>query len=149
MELIDGKKIAAEIKQELADEVSRMKADGKKTPHLVAVLVGNDGASETYVASKVKACREVGFKSEVIQYVKVQIEDCKEIFESTVLKNEVVDRLLYSKKDVHYKHPEDIPFMAKQTRIVLENCGRVDAESLDEYIAAAKILEPGSSRAPP
>lgn len=73
---------------------------------------------------------------EVIQYVKVQIEDCKEIFENTVLKNEVVDRLLYSKKDVHYKHPEDIPFMAKQTRIVLENCGRVDAESLDEYIAA-------------
>ncbi len=48
----------------------------------------------------------------------------------------MVERLLYSKKDVHYRHPEDIPFMAKQTRIVLENCGRVDAESLDEYIAA-------------
>ncbi len=73
---------------------------------------------------------------EVIQYVKVQIEDCKEIFDSSVVGNEVVERLLYSKKDVHYKHPEDIPFMAKQTRIVLENCGRVDAESLDEYIAA-------------
>lgn len=73
---------------------------------------------------------------EVIQYVKVQIDDCKEIFESSVIGNEVVERLLYSKKDVHYKHPEDIPFMAKQTRIVLENCGRVDAESLDEYIAA-------------
>ncbi len=68
MELIDGKKIAAEIKQELADEVSRMKAEGKKTPHLVAVLVGNDGASETYVASKVKACREVGFKSTELRY---------------------------------------------------------------------------------
>ncbi len=68
MELIDGKKIAAEIKQELADEVIRMKAEGKKTPHLVAVLVGNDGASETYVASKVKACREVGFKSTELRY---------------------------------------------------------------------------------
>jgi len=73
---------------------------------------------------------------EVIQYVKVQVEDCQEIFENTVLGSEVVERLLYSKKDVVYKHPEDIPFMAKQTRIVLENCGRVDAESLDEYIAA-------------
>ena len=73
---------------------------------------------------------------ETIQYVKVQKEDCQEIFEQTVLHGEVVERLLYSKKDVHYRHPEDIPFMAKQTRIVLENCGRVDAESLDEYIAA-------------
>ena len=54
MELIDGKKIAAQVKQELADEVKRMKAAGAKTPHLVAVLVGNDPASETYVASKVK-----------------------------------------------------------------------------------------------
>ena len=52
MELIDGKKIAAQVKQELADEVKRMKAAGAKTPHLVAVLVGNDPASETYVASK-------------------------------------------------------------------------------------------------
>ena len=73
---------------------------------------------------------------ETIQYVKVQKEDCQEIFEQTVLRGEVVERLLYAKKDVHYRHPEDIPFMAKQTRIVLENCGRVDAESLDEYIAA-------------
>lgn len=68
MELIDGKKIASLVKQELADEVSRMKAAGKKTPHLVAVLVGNDPASETYVASKVKACQEVGFKSTEMRY---------------------------------------------------------------------------------
>ena len=73
---------------------------------------------------------------EVIQYVKVQPEDCREIFERSVVGGEVIDRLLYAKKDVHYIHPEDIPFMAKQTRIVLENCGRVDAESLDEYIAS-------------
>lgn len=68
MELIDGKKIAAQVKQELADEVARMKAAGKKTPHLAAVLVGNDPASETYVASKVKACQEVGFKSTELRY---------------------------------------------------------------------------------
>lgn len=68
MELIDGKKISAQIKQELADEVARLKAEGHKIPHLVAVLVGNDPASETYVASKVKACREVGFKSTELRY---------------------------------------------------------------------------------
>lgn len=68
MELIDGKKIAAQVKQELADEVTRLKAAGHKTPHLVAVLVGNDPASETYVASKVKACQEVGFKSTEMRY---------------------------------------------------------------------------------
>ncbi len=68
MELIDGKKISAQIKQELADEVVRLKTEGKKVPHLVAVLVGNDAASETYVASKVKACREVGFKSTELRY---------------------------------------------------------------------------------
>lgn len=68
MELIDGKKIAAQIKQELTDEVNRLKAIGAKVPHLAAVLVGNDPASETYVASKVKACQEVGFKSSELRY---------------------------------------------------------------------------------
>ncbi len=68
MELIDGKKIAALIKQELADEVGALKAQGHKIPHLVAVLVGDDPASETYVASKVKACQEVGFKSTELRY---------------------------------------------------------------------------------
>ena len=68
MQLIDGKKIAAEIKSEIALEVQQMKAKGLKTPHLAAVLVGHDGASETYVAGKVKACEEVGFKSTLIRY---------------------------------------------------------------------------------
>lgn len=68
MELIDGKKIAVQVKQELADEVGRIKAQGGRAPHLVAVLVGNDPASETYVASKVKACQEVGFKSTELRY---------------------------------------------------------------------------------
>lgn len=73
---------------------------------------------------------------EVIQYVKVQPDDCRDIFEQTVKGNEVIPRLLYSKGEVQYKHPEEIPFIAKQTRIVLENCGKFDSESLDEYIAA-------------
>lgn len=68
MEIIDGKKISAQIKQEIADEVARFVAEGKKVPHLVAVLVGNDGASETYVASKVKACQAVGMKSSELRH---------------------------------------------------------------------------------
>lgn len=68
MKLIDGKLIATQIKKEIAEEVAQIKADGGKTPHLAAVLVGHDGGSETYVASKVKACEEVGFKSSLIRY---------------------------------------------------------------------------------
>lgn len=68
MELIDGRKIAAEMKLEMAREVEDIKSRGLKIPHLAAVLVGHDGASETYVAGKVKACGEVGFKSTLIRY---------------------------------------------------------------------------------
>ena len=74
--------------------------------------------------------------SQVIQYTKVQEKDCEEIFERSVMGNEVLDHLLYKQKGVSYEKPEEIPFIAKQTRLVLENCGKVDAESLDEYIAS-------------
>lgn len=68
MKLIDGKQCAADIKAEIAQEVQQLKAQGKKTPHLAAILVGHDGGSETYVAHKVKACEEVGFKSTLIRF---------------------------------------------------------------------------------
>ncbi len=68
MKLIDGKAIAAQIKQEIAQEVIQIKAAGGKTPHLAAVLVGHDGGSETYVANKVRSCEEIGFKSTLIRY---------------------------------------------------------------------------------
>ena len=78
-----------------------------------------------------------------VQYVKVQPDDVKEIYEHTILGNDVIERLLYQKGEKKYVQPEDIPFIAKQTRIVLENCGKLDAESLDEYLAAGgfKALE--------
>lgn len=68
MQLIDGKAIAAQIKKEIAAEVKEIMAKGGKQPHLAAILVGHDGGSETYVASKVKACEECGFKSTLIRY---------------------------------------------------------------------------------
>lgn len=68
MQLIDGKAISAQMKKEIAEEVAQIKATGGKTPHLAAVLVGHDGGSETYVASKVRTCEEVGFKSSLIRF---------------------------------------------------------------------------------
>ncbi|GET46805.1 bifunctional methylenetetrahydrofolate dehydrogenase/methenyltetrahydrofolate cyclohydrolase FolD [Capnocytophaga felis] len=67
MRLLDGKKTSEQIKQEIAEEVKQIKARGGKVPHLAAVLVGNDGASLTYVGSKVKACEKVGFDSTLIE----------------------------------------------------------------------------------
>ncbi len=66
MKLIDGKKIALKIKDEIKDQVYKMIELGEKPPHLAAVIVGNDGASLTYVGSKVKSCKQVGFNSTLI-----------------------------------------------------------------------------------
>ena len=84
MELIDGKKVSQEIRKEIAAEVAKMVAEGRKRPHLAAVLVGHDGGSETYVANKIKACEECGFVSTL------------ERFESNITEAEllaVVDKL--------------------------------------------------------
>ena len=67
MILLDGKKTSADIKQEIANSVKEIKQQGKRVPHLAAVLVGSDGASMTYVGAKVKACEFVGFESTLIK----------------------------------------------------------------------------------
>ncbi len=67
MEILDGKRVSNEIKEEIAAEVAKMKERGEKVPHLAAVLVGNDGASLTYVGSKVRSCKRIGFESTLIQ----------------------------------------------------------------------------------
>ena len=67
MILLDGKKTSATLKQEIAIEVEQLKKENKKVPHLAAILVGDDGASQTYVNAKVKACKLVGFESTLIR----------------------------------------------------------------------------------
>ncbi len=67
MTILDGKKISNDIKDEIADQVKEMKAKGEKVPHLAAVIVGNDGASLTYVGSKVRACERIGFESTLVK----------------------------------------------------------------------------------
>ena len=82
MELLDGKKLSSEIKQELKKETEQLVASGKRAPHLAAILVGNNGASETYVASKAKSCGEVGFKSSLIR------------FEETITEHELLTKIV-------------------------------------------------------
>ncbi len=79
--LLNGKEISAQIKNEIAEEVKNITAKGGKQPHLAAILVGHDGASETYVAHKVKACEQVGFKSSLIR------------FENTITENELISKI--------------------------------------------------------
>lgn len=67
MEILDGKKISNDIKAEIKAEVDQMKERGEKVPHLAAILVGNDGASLTYVGSKVRSCQRIGFESTLVQ----------------------------------------------------------------------------------
>ncbi|MGB5275318.1 MAG: bifunctional 5,10-methylenetetrahydrofolate dehydrogenase/5,10-methenyltetrahydrofolate cyclohydrolase [Flavobacteriaceae bacterium] len=67
MEILDGKKVSNQIKEEITAEVSKMKERGEKVPHLAAIIVGNDGASLTYVGSKVRSCERVGFESTMVR----------------------------------------------------------------------------------
>ena len=87
-QIIDGKKTAADIRQEIAGEVSLLKLSGKKVPHLAAVLVGNNPSSETYVANKVKDCAEVGFRSTLIR------------FADTISENELLDTIGKLNRDI-------------------------------------------------
>jgi len=68
MQLIDGKKVSEDMQASIAAEVKTLLAQGKKQPHLAAILVGNDGGSETYVANKIKTCEKVGFKSTLLRF---------------------------------------------------------------------------------
>jgi methylenetetrahydrofolate dehydrogenase (NADP+) / methenyltetrahydrofolate cyclohydrolase len=68
MQILDGKIVSQSVKDLLKTKTDMLKAAGKKTPHLAAILIGNNGASETYVASKVKTCNEIGFKSTLLRF---------------------------------------------------------------------------------
>ena len=76
----------------------------------------------------------VRIEPEGILYTKVKLSDCEEIVEKTILENEIVERLVYKVEGKPYVKQEDIPFYAKQTRVVLEHCGHIDATSIEEYL---------------
>jgi len=130
MTILDGKKISNDIKNEIAAEVENMKANGEKVPHLAAILVGNDGASLTYVGSKVKACERVGFESTLVRMPETTSElellkKIKELNEDENIDGFIVQLPLPSQidtqkvlltidpsKDVDGFHPENFGKMA-------------------------------------
>lgn len=89
MQILDGKLVSQATKDLLAQKVTELKALGKKTPHLAAILVGNSGASETYVASKVKACAEIGYNSTLLRFDE-QISE-KHLLDNIQMLNENAD----------------------------------------------------------
>jgi methylenetetrahydrofolate dehydrogenase (NADP+) / methenyltetrahydrofolate cyclohydrolase len=131
MEIIDGKLISAQVKAELQIEVDQIKANGGKIPHLAAVLIGDNGASETYVASKIKSCEQIGFKSTLIRRDSTSTEtEVLEIIDQLNKDEDIdgfivqlplpshidVDKVIETidpKKDVDGFHPINIGRMAK------------------------------------
>jgi methylenetetrahydrofolate dehydrogenase (NADP+)/methenyltetrahydrofolate cyclohydrolase len=128
--IIDGKKISADIQNEIASEVEIIVKKGGKTPHLAAILVGNDGASETYVAAKVKACEKVGFKSTLIRLpadtneeellIKVnELNNNKDVDGYIVqlplpkqINEQIIIEAIAPQKDVDGFHPQNVGRMA-------------------------------------
>lgn len=130
MQILDGKKTSEEIKIEIKQEVDELRAQGKKIPHLAAVLVGNNGASMTYVDSKIKDCQQVGFKSSLVKLSDTVSE--KELLEKIKMLNNDDDvdgfivqlplpahisdkkiiKAIKPEKDVDGFHPENVGRMA-------------------------------------
>lgn len=126
MILIDGKKVAAEMKLEISESVDRIKLNSKKIPHLAAVLVGHDGGSETYVAYKIKDCQEVGFKSSLFRFEddvseEILLNKVKELNEDDDIDGFIVQlplpghiseqkviETIHPAKDVDGFHPENL-----------------------------------------
>lgn len=130
-QIIDGKMVAESMKAAIAEEVKELVASGKRAPHLVAILVGNNGASETYVANKVKSCEELGFTSTLLRFPPSITENellqkVQEINDNPAMDGLIVqlplpehinpDRVMetiHPSKDVDGFHPINIGRMAK------------------------------------
>ena len=127
--LASGSRIIFETMRALCADLPNVTVEQHShVPHLDVINTGCQGICELGPLIRIEPYQ--------FQYIKVQPEDCKEIFEKTVLKGEPIERLFYQNQNNEVcPTPKDIPFMARQTRIALEHCGSIDAFSLEEYIA--------------
>jgi NADH-quinone oxidoreductase subunit F len=119
-----------------------IKAQCEKLGLKVYVGLKHDSDEEKSLHVKMSGCHgfcEMGPLVHIepmgVMYIRVKPEDCQEIIEKTVLGGEIIDRLVYHLDGVAYPRQEDIPFYKRQHRVVLENCGRSDAEDIEEYIS--------------
>jgi methylenetetrahydrofolate dehydrogenase (NADP+) / methenyltetrahydrofolate cyclohydrolase len=151
MAIIDGKAVADEIKLEIAAEVQKIKEQGGKIPHLVAILVGANGASETYVANKVKSCEELGFKSTLLRFTDTISENELLAEIEKVNQNPDMDGLIVQlplpghintdniveaidhKKDVDGFHPINLGRMAKGLPAYISATPQGVLDLLDRY----------------
>jgi methylenetetrahydrofolate dehydrogenase (NADP+)/methenyltetrahydrofolate cyclohydrolase len=131
MELLDGKLVSQQVRDDLKLKVDQRKTEGKKIPHLAAILIGNNGASETYVASKVKSCSEIGFKSTLIrlestvteEQLLFHINELNEDFDvdgilvqlplPAHISEQKIIETIFPSKDVDGFHPESIGRMVQ------------------------------------
>jgi methylenetetrahydrofolate dehydrogenase (NADP+)/methenyltetrahydrofolate cyclohydrolase len=131
MQLLDGKIVSQAVKDRLKEQTAQRTAEGKKVPHLAALLIGNNGASETYVGSKVKSCAEIGFKSTLIRLEETiteeellfKLDELNEDFDvdgilvqlplpGHIAEEKVIERIR-SSKDVDGFHPESVGRMVQ------------------------------------
>jgi methylenetetrahydrofolate dehydrogenase (NADP+) / methenyltetrahydrofolate cyclohydrolase len=151
MTIIDGKATADEIKLEIGHEVAKIKEEGGKTPHLVAILVGANGASETYVANKVKSCEELGFVSTLLRFSDTiseeeLIEEIQKVNDNADMDGLIVQLPLPNhinpdavmeaidyKKDVDGFHPINIGRMAKGLPAYISATPQGVLDLLDRY----------------
>lgn len=114
--------------QELCKDIAHISVEfGKEIAHVGIKRSGCHGFCEMGPLVRIEPYN--------ILYIKVQESDCEEIFHETILQGKPIERLLYHMNGVTYTAQEEIPFYAQQTRIVLKNCGHIDAENIDEAIA--------------
>ncbi len=123
-------KIYARLKELIEEKNIHVSVELEKEPHGDSVALKKSGCHGFCEMGPLLRVEPQGWL-----YTKVKIEDCEEIVEKTVLAGEYIDRLGYTKGGRLYKRQNDIPFYEKQNRIVLEHCGRIDANSIAEYIA--------------
>jgi methylenetetrahydrofolate dehydrogenase (NADP+)/methenyltetrahydrofolate cyclohydrolase len=131
MQLLDGKLVSQSVRDDLKEKVAQRQREGLKTPHLAAILIGNNGASETYVASKVKSCEEIGFRSTLIRLPETvaepelffRINELNEDFDvdgilvqlplpAHISEQKVIESIAVS-KDVDGFHPESVGRMVQ------------------------------------
>jgi len=159
-QIIDGKKISAEIKIEIAKQVEEIILKGEKRPHLAAILVGGDGASETYVAHKVKACEQVGFKSTMVRFAEdiSELELLSKIKHCVVLgRSNIVGKpisILMSQKaefanatvTVCHSRTQNIKEITKQADILIVALGQQGFVTADMVKNGATVIDVGIHR---
>jgi methylenetetrahydrofolate dehydrogenase (NADP+) / methenyltetrahydrofolate cyclohydrolase len=151
MILLDGKKVSQELRNEITEEVKKFTANGNRAPHLAAVLVGNNGASITYVNAKIKACEEVGFKSSLIRLsdtisqaellAEVQKLNEDEDVDGFIVQLPLPDQIkeqkvimaIDPKKDVDGFHPQNLGRMALNMHAFVPATPAGIIELLDRY----------------